>query len=63
MKDKKTPRQIAGEKLLAVYAKLAPSKRDLLEETLLQHAFLSNGGPTSNGLIGMNVIGVHHSLG
>ena len=39
MKDKnKTPRQVAAEKLLAVYAKLTPSKRDLLQETLLQHA-------------------------
>jgi len=43
MKDKKMPRQIASEKLLAVYAELAPSKRDLLQETLLRHAFLSNG--------------------
>ena len=44
MKDKnKTPRQVAAEKLLAVYAKLTPSKRDLLQETLLQHAFLSAG--------------------
>jgi|HubBroStandDraft_6_1064221.scaffolds.fasta_scaffold1151035_1 hypothetical protein len=42
MKDrKKTPRQVAGEKLLAVYAKLAPSERDLLQKTLLEHAFLS----------------------
>jgi hypothetical protein len=44
MKDKKkTPRQVAGENLLAVYAKLTPSKRDLLQETLLKHAFLSAG--------------------
>jgi hypothetical protein len=44
MKDKKkTPRQVAGEKLLAVYAKLPPSKRDVLQKTLLEHAFLSQG--------------------
>jgi hypothetical protein len=43
MEDKKTPRQIAGKKLLAIYAKLTPSKRDLLQETLLKHAFLSAG--------------------
>jgi hypothetical protein len=44
MKNKqKTPRQVAGEELLAVYAKLAHSKRDLLQETLLKHAFLSAG--------------------
>ena len=40
---KKTPRQVAGEKLLAVYAKLTPPKRDLLQQTLLQHAFFSAG--------------------
>jgi len=43
MKDKKKPRQVAGEKLLAVYAKLTPSKRDVLQKTLLEHAFLSKG--------------------
>ena len=44
MKDrKKTPRQVAGEKLLAVFAKLTPSKRDLFQKTLLEHAFLSKG--------------------
>ena len=43
MKDKKTPRQVAGKKLLAVYAKLPPLKRDLLQKTLLEHAFLSQG--------------------
>jgi hypothetical protein len=44
MKDrKKTPRQVAGEKLLAVYAKLPPSKRDVLQKTLLQHAFIAQG--------------------
>jgi hypothetical protein len=44
MKDKKkTPRQVAAEKLLAVYAKLPPSKRDVLQKTLLQHACLSEG--------------------
>jgi len=44
MKDKKkTPRDVAGEKLLAVYAKLPPSKRDVLQKTLLEHAFLSRG--------------------
>jgi hypothetical protein len=42
-KKKKTPRQVAGEKLLVEYAKLTPYKRDLLQETLLQHAFLSAG--------------------
>jgi hypothetical protein len=40
---KKTPRQVAGEKLLAVYATLAPSKRELLQQTLLEHAYLSKG--------------------
>jgi hypothetical protein len=44
MKDrKKTPRQVAGEKLLAVYAELPPSKRDVLQKTLLKHAFISQG--------------------
>jgi hypothetical protein len=37
---KKTRRQLAGEKLLAVYAKLTPTKRDLLQKTLVEHAFL-----------------------
>jgi hypothetical protein len=40
---KKTPRQVAGEKLLAAYARLTPTNRSLLQETLLQHAFLSAG--------------------
>ena len=41
MKDmKKTPRQVAAAKLLEVYANLARSERDLLQEMLLQHAFL-----------------------
>jgi hypothetical protein len=44
MKDtKKTRRQVAAARLLAVYAKLTPSKRELFQETLLQHAFLSEG--------------------
>jgi hypothetical protein len=46
MKDKQNrPRQIAGEKLLAVYAKLSPSKRDVLQKTLLEHVFISQGRP------------------
>jgi hypothetical protein len=44
MEDKKkTHRQVAGEKLLAVYAKLPPSKRDVLQKTLLEHAFIAQG--------------------
>jgi hypothetical protein len=44
MEDKKkTHRQVAGEKLLAVYAKLPPSKRDVLQKTLLENAFISQG--------------------
>jgi hypothetical protein len=43
-KKKKTPRQVAAEKLLALYAKLTPYKRGLLQDTLLQHVFLSTGG-------------------
>jgi hypothetical protein len=43
MKDKKKPRQVAGEKLLAVYAELAHSERDLLQEMLLRHALVSVG--------------------
>jgi hypothetical protein len=44
MKDKKkTPRQVAGENLLAVYAKLPPSKREVLQQTLLEHAFIAQG--------------------
>jgi len=43
MKDKKKSRQVAAAKLLAVYANLAHSKRDLLQEMLLQHAFLYVG--------------------
>jgi hypothetical protein len=42
MKEKKS-RQVAAAKLLAVYANLAHSKRDLLQEMLLQHAFLYVG--------------------
>jgi hypothetical protein len=41
--QKKTPRQVAGEKLSAVYAKLPPSKRDVLQKTLLEHAFIAQG--------------------
>ena len=41
MKDmKKTRRQVAAAKLLAIYANLAHSERDLLQEMLLQHAFV-----------------------
>jgi hypothetical protein len=44
MKDRnKTRRQFAGREIMAVYAKLTASKRDLLQETLLKHAFLSAG--------------------
>jgi hypothetical protein len=44
MKEKKkTRRQDAAAKLLAVYANLAHSERDLLQEMLLQHAFLYVG--------------------
>jgi hypothetical protein len=44
MKDrKKTPRQVAGERLLAVYAQLTPSKRDVLQKTLLEHALVEQG--------------------
>ena len=43
MKDKKKRRQVAAAKLLAVYANLAHSKRDPLQEMLLQHAFLYVG--------------------
>jgi hypothetical protein len=39
-KKKKKPRQVAAKKLLAIYGKLAPTKRDPLQEMLLQHAFL-----------------------
>jgi hypothetical protein len=39
MKEGK-PRHVAGEKLLAVYAKLTHFERLLLQEMLLQHAFL-----------------------
>jgi hypothetical protein len=37
---KKMPRQVAAAKLLAVYANLAHSERNVLQEMLLQHAFL-----------------------
>jgi hypothetical protein len=44
MKDgKKTRRQLAAAKLLAVYANLAHTERDLLQEMLLKHAFLCVG--------------------
>jgi hypothetical protein len=39
----KTHRQVAGEKLMAVYAELPPSKGDVLQKTLLEHAFISQG--------------------
>jgi hypothetical protein len=40
----KTPRQqLAGKKIVQVYAELTASERNLLEETLLKHAFLSAG--------------------
>jgi hypothetical protein len=40
---KKTRRQVAAVKFLAIYANLAHSERDHLQEMLLQHAFLSVG--------------------
>jgi hypothetical protein len=44
MKDKKeTPRQLAAATLLAVYANLAHSERDLLQDMLLRHALLGVG--------------------
>lgn len=45
MKDgNKTPRQqIAGRTIVQVYAKLTASERDLFQQTLLKHAFLSAG--------------------